>query len=846
MSLQEIISRRREELKRKLSGAEDGPADGGDGAGAAGAPGGSEQPAEQPAEAAPADRGAGRPPDGGGRGRPAGTRAAAVDPALVAAASQRRPGWMSAVIVMNTFLLAIVGGVLIYVLSGRSGQPSAADAALTAMAMLEKARQGGLDGVVTGANELPGPIATATQPTTAVTGPLEWLEAESAFAAKKWRASLDRYALLLAAARQTPSEGRWADFLSFRSAQCMWRMGRTKEVRPILVKLTESDSPIVAATACANLGWADEAGGHHMQGRMLAYRAIGALGSTLTASPLAADCDYLIARCLTRKVGGLHTVEQVVPWSRLAMTDPFLGATEASVRRLLDEGAAPLATGKAGPRVTVTRSGDFWSVESWHASLEDLLNQFGTDSGKDIEWQDVAPMVRRRMVNLRLRAATAQRVCEVACGMVGLIARFQWDRIVVHDPQSATVLSRQKELLGLEAVSAWRRFCLRQAGDRRAAQAGFALAALYEWSGDTLGALRQYQLVSRRHQDDQQVAPRALMRCAEIRTALRDYTGAQADLLELRDMFPNYPRSEEVDLRLGRVYMAGGQLDKALRVFLRVQSINASGESVSRAQLEAGDCYYRKGQFEEASRWLARYIRDVKSPGPGRLARAYLLLGRSESAQGKHAGAAEALRRALAAKPDPDTHVQVMLATGEVKLQLKDYFGVLGVLRGTEGEPFSDQRRYEYLMLVSAAYRSMELPDRARALLRQGGLKLKDRELRALVAVEQARCLRESGDLVGARRGMLEALDRIRGGSEAWRAKLDLGEICMETEQFDQAAVIAREVLRANSPPRVRKRALAMLGRSLLHRKQYAEAAAALAELGDEAAGEGAKKGAGK
>ena len=619
--------------------------------------------------------------------------------------------------------------------------------------------------------------------------------------------------------------------------------GSAKQARLILEKLTNSDSPVIRAVCGADLARMDEMGGQHLQARVLAYRALAALAAIEESLALEADCDYLIARALTEKVGGFLTAEELVPWSRLTASDVFAGRSELAISRLLEAGATDPGRSQPSPSVRIARTARAWTLSSSKAALEDVLHQFAAKIGKDVEWKGVAPAVRRRTVTFTFREVSELRACELACGMAGLMGQFTWDRIVVHDPESITTLSQQKELLIAEAMSAWRRFSLRFSDDERTPEGHFARAALYELAGDAVGAMRQYQLIGRQYQQELALAPMALMRSASLRMGLRDYVGAGQDLQDVLDLYPRHPQTDRVYLSLGEVAMraAEGEQDAADRdrhlkaateALLRVHDLNASAESRANAALEAGDCYYRRGEYKEASKWLSRYITLARGGPRDKLVRAYLLLGRSELAQGNNSVAGEAFRRVLAARPLRNEYVEAILALTRVQAAMGDEVAAMATIGHIEKEQLTDDQRYRYVVTVSQLYRSMGLPDRARAFLRKAGPAVSDPKLRAMMAIETGRCLWEAGDLQAARECMSDAMGRLPAGPEAHAAAMELGSICMDMGEPEQAAVFAEEVLRGKPSDEIRRRALEMVGRAYLRSKQYEKAVRALTLLG--------------
>ena len=764
------------------------------------------------------------------QGKPLPAPAAPVAPAPAAPAPGGRQKLTHAMLVTNTFLLAVVGGVLIHTLSKSSKAPSPVGAAMTVLRTENEPKP------ATAAKAAP-PAPDANEPARAVVAAMaapSWAAAEGAFANQRYSVALTRYSRLLLASRRVPSEAICGEFYQYRIAQSMGHLGRARAARELLERLTRSDSPILRAAANADLARVDEIAGSHLQARVLACRALAALKTIEQSVTLEADCDYLVARALTGKANSFYRTTAAVPWSRLRASDVFKGRNESEVRRLLDEGLGSGGSSVSAGEIRIARTGHGWTLICRKAALEDVLHQLASKTGKDVRWDHVAPAIRRRTVQFVFREVAEQRACELACGMAGLLARFTWDEIVVHDPQASTVgANRQKELLGEEAVSAWRRFSLRFSHDERAPEAQFAQAALYELAGDTVGATKQYQLIGRQYQNEEELAPAALMRSARLRMDDLDYPGARKDLGDLIDLYPRYPRTDEVYLMLGRASMSaserdasdrGKHLEAAAKAFRKVYDLNASPTSRAAACLEIGECFYCQKQYDKASTWLSRNIDLTRSKPDGQgLARAYLMLGRSELARGNPSVALEAFHRALAARPLRKRYVEAVLALGKAQSGLGRFGEAMATLRRIEKETLSDRQRYEYLIGLSGLYRAMGLPDRARAMLRKLGPSLSDRTLKAQIAVERARCLWAAGDLSAARQGMSDAMPHL-SASVAHAVSLDLGRICMEMDEPEQAIAFAEEVLRGRGQEGLRKEAATLLGDAYLQCGRYAEA----------------------
>lgn len=734
-------------------------------------------------------------------------------------------------LLVNTFLIAAVGGILVYVVTRKTDHtPSVAADAIKAVRAVgsESPSPGGPD---------PGPAepnqpAPAPQGTVATVMAPSWASAETAFAKRDYDQALERFSQLLLASRRVPAEAAAGEFFQYRIGQCFWQLGRVKQAREVLGRLQQSESAPIRAAANADLAHMDERAGQCLRTRTLACRALAALKAMEEVFDLEADCDYLMARALTEQVRSYHTSERRVPWSRQRTSDVFARRDEAGIRRLLDRQIASPGPARRGPTIEIERTAQGWRLAVHQAAVEDVVHQLASKAGRDVRWASVPPAVRRRLVSLHLLDVSEQRAFELTCGAAALLARFTWEQVVVHDPQSVASLVERKKLLGEAAVSAWRRFALRHSEDPRVPEGQFALAVLYEYADDVVAAMKQYQLVGRQYQDELRLAPQALIRSAELRIpGLRDFAGARADLQDVLDRYSGYAQVDRVYLLLGRFSMQAGQLDEAVKALRRLEDLDVSDTSRGAAYLELGDCHYRRGEYAEASRHLSKYLTGTEEHVGKSVVRAYLLLGRSEAAQAHRAAAAAAFRRALSARPLQDDYVEAILSLTEAQTEAEDYVGAMATIRRIENEELADAQRYRYLRTVATLYRSMGLPDRARAFLRQGGGSVRDRDLQARLAAEQARCLAEEGDLRGARDTLSEVLGRLNGGAAAREVSLDLAGICMRLLDYEQAIVLAREALRGACPAPARRRALKILGRAYLKTGKFRQAAEALTNL---------------
>lgn len=791
VSLQEVISRKKAETVQALTAAA--------------------APAAAPAAAAPAT-----------------VAAVAVAPAE---APGRRTMVVAAMIILNTLLLAVVGGLLAFLLTHGRQAPSGAELALALMARpaAEPKTKPAEPNATNFLAEVEAPVAAM-----ALSDLPSWAQAENAFALRDHKTALDRYGRLMLGSRSMPGEATSGEFFLFRVAECVWSLGRPEAAQKLLKKLTSAESPAVRGAAHAALAEMAEAEGELLAARTLAYRGTAALAVLETPLPLEADCEYIAARALTRKVNALYDSRQAVPWARLQRSDPFAGLAEPAARRLLEEGAAAGRSARAGVGgIKIEQVGQRWRLSAAKATVEDVLNQFAAAAGMNVQWASADAAARRRTVDVQIREMASQRVVEVVAGTAGLVARFAPERVTVHDAGSAGSLQDQQTVLGGEAESVWRRFALRYGGDARLGEGSFALAALHEWMGDKVSALRQYQFVAKQYTSQPRISPEALLRSATIRTDLRDYAGAEQDLLELLDVFPQYPRSADVYAKLGRLKSLVGKPAEALTLLSRVLTFDVTPDVRRETMLAASDCCFAKGDYDAACHWMSELLGQKGELSQEAVVEACGRLGQFEAARGNHNAAIGAYRRALQSSPSRSKYVELVLGVARSHQAAGDPVGSLRVLGRLNGQDMSPDRLADWLMQLSSAYRAMNLPDRARLAIRKHGGAVTDTALQSRLVLEQARCLAEEGELAAARQAMTEALAKMGGSEEARAASLDLAELCLKMSDAGQAIILAEDTLRAKCSDEQRRRALELMGRAHLARNEYEKAVRALSAMAE-------------
>jgi len=743
----------------------------------------------------------------------------------------RRKLMMPLLLVFNVaVMLALVGAVLVFrpwrPQTGIGAQQAQSDSAPTEQRPAQSIDPPG-KGSLPVRSQPPAQRNDYQEPVT-----YSWAETEKKFFARDFRSALDGYLALLRRSTSRPDNQLISDFLRFREAQCRMYLGQDQEAEKLYTDLALSDSPIVRAVAYYQLAARDVLNGQFLRGRMRAYLAIASLAAVQMPMALETDCDFLIARALTGKVLSYSTEENPIRWRGWHTADPFANLSESDLGELLAAGSRRVAQAVLGPEIkpVVTESGGRrYSVTAMKASIEQLLTRFVAQAGMNLEWVSVAPAVRRRSLSIRYSQVSEQRFSEVSCGAVGLLARSDGEKILVHDPQSAPVLSQQKDLLCKEAVSAWRRLFLRAPEDPRVPQGHFALAVIEEIAADPSAAMREYRIIANRFGRNA-VAPAALLRLAAARIRMRDYSGARRDLLDLLDRYPDCPSSEKVYLFLGQATAQAGLLDEAVAVFRKLYYLNLTEKSQRKACIGAARCFARMGNFKEAGVWATRYIGLVESPGED-LAEAYMLLGESQAAAGAAGEATKAYYQVLASGPSPDLRVRAILELAAAEARRENFVGAVGALGKIHAMRLTPAQTYRYLLTTAQIYRAMGLSDKAAVILRNNLGSAFEPEMRARLALELADCLVDEGEPADAAKVLAEFLPGMKAGPMNQQATCRLAEIYVRLDKTDQAVTLITELLKSPCRADIRRRAQKVLGTAYLKTHDYDRAALALSGL---------------
>lgn len=658
-----------------------------------------------------------------------------------------------------------------------------------------------------------------------------WQTAQADYAQGKLGPALTMYRKLLAnVPPQTADESFSRDFIRLRVAQCLIRLKQNIRALPHLHALSNSSSPIVRVVANYWLASIEVSSDQPMQARARALAASAVCGLLPGNEDLERDCQFLAAKALTVKTLAMYNAQANIDWGDSQMYDPFANLGERALRELLLMGSQRLAAATLGPQVRKTSVNSTTRIEAICAgsSLEDLLARVSAETGASVQYVNIPPSAKQRAVTLVCSGWPEQRVYEVACGSVGLVARFTGQEVQVLCADAPGSVNQERQVLLDECQAYWRRLLLRYSDDRRQALGNFVLAMVSEFSGDTLAAISQYQFTANRFAREK-VAPEALLRSAKLRMSIRDFVSAKADLSSLLDNYSDYKATDQAYLALAQAMMESGMVAQAERTFHRIYQMEVPGDVRIAACLGAAQCAYRQGRPAEAVTWADRYIaKQNQTKGP-ELVEAFTLLGRSHQALKKPADAVGAYHLALAAQPGDKERIEVLLCLSDAQRCREAYTSALGALRQLEGMELTLPQQVESMTLTAKAYCAMGLPETAMDVLRHEQADLPEGPLKAQAALELSRCAQQAGKNQEAYDILQSVLDALKG-PQSLTATLELADLCLTLEKPQQALTLTGGLLAAKDlEPNLAQRARAISAKAHMAMGDYDKAALAVA-----------------
>jgi tetratricopeptide (TPR) repeat protein len=619
----------------------------------------------------------------------------------------------------------------------------------------------------------------------------------------------------------------------------------------LLVMVSQSRSPVVRIVADYNLSLLEIQRKRYLRARTRVYNTIALIKAVDFdddwALSFECDCHFLAAECLTRHILSLGNPDAELPddlWgNRTVSSDPFGSLSEAELRRFLNSGSDHLGKGLLDPKINRLehQSGlPRWSVVSYGAPIEELSAKFAASAELDVHWALEGTLgpgagedaTRQRPVSLYLPAATSQQVVLTAAGCAGLLANLEdspnEQKVTISDPTKYTSLHQHLSFLSQHAISLWQKFVLTFYSDERLGNAHFAMGLLQSQIGLPTEAIAEYKLVANRF-SQMSLAPFALLQSSKLKANLRDYHGAREDLKQLIEQYHDTEIYGQAYLRLADATMEAGLNTEAAQLYQRVYNFGLSLESKTASALGAAGCFYETKAYEDAAKWLIRYISLAKGNQNNNLYSVYFLLGKTNLALGKYRQACEAFQYALTEQNSREQYIEAITALVKGHIEQEHFIEALNTLENVHSVALSQEQSVEMLLLRSRILRMVGLVDTAIVSLRDRAEYISDSQLNAEITFELAQCYITKGDLESARSSLSEILGVVEPGLLAQRTGLALAEVCLKLGRSSQTISVCLQLLDSDVPAQMKQKTLKTLAAAYNQQKNYEKAALALA-----------------
>ena len=640
------------------------------------------------------------------------------------------------------------------------------------------------------------------------------------------------------------------DYLKLEMALCAREAADMTLASQILSSISHSRSPAVRIMANYHLSLIEMQRKRFLRARTRAYDAMALMKAVDFdddwALSFESDCHFLVAECLSRRILFLSQTDTNLPddlWRRAdASHRPFDHFGGVELRRFLCSGSEDIEKALLEPiirRLEYPQDPPRWSVVSYGAPLEELIAKFAALADLDIHWGvhgasepgTTEEAARQRAVTLYLPDVTSRQVVLITAGCAGLLASIDENpdrlKVTVYDPDKYASLDEYLSLMSEQAISLWQKFVLMFYEDERLANAHFVMGLLQSRLGRPTQAIAEYKLVANRF-SQVSLAPYALLHSSALKSNLRDYHGAQRDLRQLVEQYPDTEVYEQAYGYLADATMRAGLHAEAARLYQRVHNLGFSVESKASTAFQAARCFYETKAYDEAAQWFTRYIDFVEGEDNAKLYSAYYLLGQTYLALGNYQQASHAFQRVLVEESPREQYVEAVAALVKSHIEHEHFVDALNTLENLRSVTLSEEKSVEMLLLKSRIFRLLGLVDAAIVSLQDRVGYVSDQQLDAKISFELALCQIANGDLEQARSGLSEVLGVVEPGPLAQKTAQMLSDVCLQLDQEAQAISVCLELLDSDPVLEVRQQALQTLSVAYRRRKEYDKAALAL------------------
>jgi len=671
--------------------------------------------------------------------------------------------------------------------------------------------------------------------------PASLLMADELYRQKKYASACQVYAALADKLPQDPQQDIVRDFLTVKMAYCRKNLGQVSETRQLWQDVLDSESVVVRVAANYQLAFMEKQNRNFFKARRLAYKAMCLVQATdmdkNRAQSLIRDCKFVLTECLSRAVLGLCDADKEIPgclWMRAGQVAPLEQTDSENLREFLSYGKKHLARGVLTPKIEQIEQSDGsnrWQVICTNNSAEELLCRFAKNCGADILWasqQTPQASAAKRAVSVYFSAATEEELFDAAAGSAGLLAcQSEQGNVRIYNPENYESLSDYISLMSSEAIGRWRSFLLTFHEDDRVANAHFIIGLLKAANGDVSDVLAEYKLVANRFPDTA-LAPYALFHSGLLKARIKDYKGGRDDLRKIVERYPDCEIADKSLYHLAEVTRKASLYAEAAIAYEKVYNSGFSDESKQNSAYGAGRSYYQLAEYAEAAKWLIRYTKSAKNTDTRQLYTAYFLLGESKAKLGELEQACRAFEYALNGKVSEEEYLRTAALLVDTRIEQGNFLEALDVPANLRQWQLSQKSSLEVSLLRARVLREMGLIDKSLTLLDRNIEYISDKNLRARMSFEQARCMIVKEQYESACDVLMRLLLYVEDVDVSQDATLKLVEVLLELRRNKEAVRFCRQLLESDPPEDIRKKTLILLGKAYKRQKDYESAALAL------------------
>jgi tetratricopeptide (TPR) repeat protein len=629
------------------------------------------------------------------------------------------------------------------------------------------------------------------------------------------------------------------DYLRLRIAACLHQANLVDAQAAYFAEALTSRSGLVRGLGSYYLATVYFKHGEYLQARKYAYQTLGLLKtfSEVVPATLEADMYFLAAESLSRYALSLHPIDQELPgrlWSdSMEMIWPS-DLDQTVLCEVINSSAQRLSEGAGGPRLQVDAhqpAGSQWSQVCLQSPVEETIVKLVSLTGMGLVWQTPDTVVRSRPVTAYLPKSAEQYIAEVIAGSAGLVWKYDGQNATIFIPDNYDDFGQHRSAIISESVAIWRRFLLRYRGEHRTANAHYALGRMYNLDHQYATSLAEFKVIQS-HFEHNPLAPFAYLEASLIRTQMKDYFGAKADLNEMLMLYPDCTAADHATLCLAEASLESNQIEEARNLFTKVYQLNLNKNGRVQALYGLGRCTFLQKDWEAAKKWLGEMLDNLEDKSDKRLADACLMLGRVLIELGENQQASVVLRIPLGGTLSDTEYVKIIQELVQAEMDQENYLEALNILESVPQARLSQKDSCEVLIWQSIVLRAIDAAPTAASLIRRKIEYIADSQLRAWLTLELAQSYYSMGDYSLARRELNDILADMQDPIRVRQSELLLAKIAEKLEQPRQAEKICKMILAGNDLDLpVRQEVYEILGRIYTGQKMYDKAALAFAGI---------------